>query len=453
MAEHAMGTLSETSLQAVKAFVSSPSASSALGSFYSKEARRIMEQRVAYAKLASQVLSLMSFAKRNLTMPEMQHALALSTSQRNKGRSMLDVDDKSVANALISSCNGLLKIRSESQEITLVHDSASVLVRPDASGYFEPHMSFHLKRQLGIEDFHFNKLQEICITCLTHSEFKTGPCRNERLLEERFTRYPFYKYACRYWAQHVLTLKEEHKELLWEFLRNEQSVAAAYQGFLTTQEMPRGTGSSHIAPQGITGMHLVAHFGLHEILKEFIERRVDDVAAKDSNGHTPLWWAAKSRMKETAKILIPRDYETVSSLVRFGDVDLVQLLLDAKYDLNRRGAWGRTLLHNAIMEDKPIIAHKLLEKDAEFDHADGNGDTPLALALQKGQRQTADTLLDMGASTKNTTVEQWRNAYGKPQCSVMHITRSVRKTSLKFLEENALVDIGGVVQSQAMDLL
>lgn len=448
-----MGTLSETSLQAVKAFVSSPSASSALGSFYSKEARRIMEQRVAYAKLASQVLSLMSFAKRNLTMPEMQHALALSTSQRNKGRSMLDVDDKSVANALISSCNGLLKIRSESQEVTLVHESASVLVMPDASGYFEPHMSFHLKRQLGIEDFHFNKLQEICITCLTHSEFKTGPCRNERLLEERFTRYPFYKYACRYWAQHVLTLKEEHKELLWEFLRNEQSVAAAYQGFLTTQEMPRGTGSSHIAPQGITGMHLVAHFGLHEILKEFIERRVDDVAAKDSNGHTPLWWAAKSRMKKTAKILIPKDYETVNSIVRSGDMELVQLLLDAEYDLNRTGAWGRTLLHNAIMEDQPTIAHKLLQKGARYNEADINGDTPLTLALQKSQHQTTDILLDMGASTANTTLEQWRKAYSKPDCTVMQLTKTTRKTSLRFLEDGTYDDMENAVQYQAMNLL
>jgi ankyrin repeat protein len=158
-------------------------------------------------------------------------------------------------------------------------------------------------------------------------------------------------------------------------------------------------------------------------------------------------------MKETAKILIREDYETVSSLVRFGDVDLVQLLLDAKYDLNRRGAWGRTLLHNAIMEDKPIIAHKLLEQDAEFDQADGNGDTPLALAPQKGQRQTADILLDMGASTKNTTAEQWRNAYRKPQCSVMHITRSGRKTSLNFLEENTQDDIGSAVPSQAINLL
>jgi hypothetical protein len=293
----------------------------------------------------------------------------------------------------------------------------------------------------------------MCIACLADSEFKSGPCHSDRLLEERLTRYPFYRYACKYWAQHVLPLEGKNKVLLWRFLENDQSVAAAYQVFLITQEMPRGTGSSGITPQGITGMHLVAHFGLHEILKELIGRRVDDVAAKDSNGHTPLWWAAKSRMKETAKILIPREYETVSSLVRFGDVDLVQLLIDAKQDLNQTGAWGRTLLHNAIMEDKPIIAHKLLEEGAEFDQADGNGDTPLALALQKGQCQTADTLLDMGASTKNTTVEQWRNAYGKPQCSVMHITRSLRKTSLEFLEENTRDDIGSAAQSQTMNLL
>ena len=412
------------------------------------------EQREDYAKLASQVLSLMSFAKRSLTLPEMQQALAFYIRHKSKGLNSLDAHDEGVANALVSSCRGLLKVKSKSQKVTWVYHSASVLIGPNASRYFHPDAFQSFQGQLRTPSLLVNKLQNMCIACLAHSEFKSGPCRSDRLLEERLTRYPFYRYACKYWAQHVLPLKDKNKDLLWRFLENDQSVAAAYQVLLVTQEMPRGTGSSQIAPQGITGMHLVSHFGLHVILDELIKRRVDDVAAKDSNGHTPLWWAAKSRMKETAKILIPRDYETVSSLVRFGDVDLVQLLLDAKYDLNRRGAWGRTLLHNAIMEDKPIIAHKLLEeKDAEFDQADANGDTPLALALQKGQRQTADTLLDMGASTKNTTAEQWRNAYRKPQCSVMHITRSGRKTSLNFLEENTQDDIGSAVPSQAINLL
>lgn len=411
------------------------------------------EQREDYAKLASQVLSLMSFAKRSLTLPEMQQALAFYIRDKSKGLNSLDAYDEGVANALVSSCRGLLKVKSRSQEVTWVHDSASVLVGPNASRYFPSEIMLGFQEPLRSPGFLVNKLQNMCIACLAHSEFKSGPCRSDRLLEERLTRYPFYRYACRYWAQHVLPLKDKNKDLLCRFLENDQSVAAAYQVYLVTQEMPRGTGSSQVAPQGITGMHLVAHFGLHVILDELIKRRVDDVAAKDSNGHTPLWWAAKSRMKETAKILIPRDYETVSSLVRFGDVDLVQLLLDAKYDLNRRGAWGRTLLHNAIMEDKPIIAHKLLEKDAEFDHADGNGDTPLALALQKGQCQTADTLLDMGASTKNTTVEQWRNAYGKSQCSVMHITRAARKSSVKFLEGETQDEMEDTVQHQAMNLL
>jgi hypothetical protein len=452
LAEQSIGRLN--SLKAVKAFVSSPFESSALESFYGQEARRIMEQREDYAKLACQVISLMSFAKRNLIMPEMQHALALNAGQQSKGQTILSFDDKGVANALISSCRGLLKVKSKSQKVTWVHHSASVLIGPNASRYFHPDAFQSFQGQLRTPSLLVNKLQNMCIACLAHSEFKSGPCRNDMLLEERLTRYPFYRYACKYWAQHVLPIEDRNKDLLWRFLENDQSVAAAYQVLLVTQEMPRGTGSSQIAPQGITGMHLVSHFGLHVILDELIKRRVDDVAAKDSNGHTPLWWAAKSRMKETAKILIPRDYETVSSLVRFGDVDLVQLLLDAKYDLNRRGAWGRTLLHNAIMEDKPIIAHKLLEeKDAEFDQADANGDTPLALALQKGQRQTADTLLDMGASTKNTTVEQWRNAYGKSQCSVMHITRAVRKSSVKFLEGETQDEMEDTVQHQAMNLL
>jgi hypothetical protein len=412
-----------------------------------------MKQHEDYAKLASQVFSLISFAKRSLTMPEMQHVLALNTNRRSKGQNMPNVDDKGVASALISSCCGLLKIESESKEITWVHDSASALVGPDASQHFQQHFILPLQGQQRIESFLSNKLQEICVTCLAYSEFKSGPCRNNTLLEERLTRYPFYKYACKYWAQHVSTLEEGNKKRLWEFLENDQSVAAAYQVFLTTQEVPRDTGSNQVAPEGITGMHLAAHFGLNEILLELIKKRADDVAIQDSNGHTPLWWAARSRMKETAKILIPKDYETVSSLVRLGDMELVQLLLDAGYDLNRTGAWGRTLLHNAIMEDQPTIALKLLEKDAKFDEPDINGHTPLTLALQKGQHQIADVLLDMGASTKHTTLQLWRKTYSKPGCSAIQLTKTARKTSLRFLEGEIQDDLESAVQHQAINLL
>ncbi|CAN9442653.1 unnamed protein product [Alternaria alternata] len=383
----------------------------------------------------------------------MQQALAFDISHQRKGLNTLNAYDGGIANALISSCRGLLKVESKSQEVTWVHDSASVLVGLDASSYFQPKVLHGFDGPLRAPSFLVNKLQNMCIACVTHSEFKSGLCRTDRLLNERLTRYPFYRYACKYWAQHVSPLEDKNKELLWRFLENDQSVAAAYQVFLVTKEMPRDTGSSQVAPQGITGMHLAAHFGLNEILLELIKERADDVAIQDSNGHTPLWWAAKSRMKETAKILVPKDYETVNSLVRLGDMELVQLLLDAGYDLNRTGAWGRTLLHNAIMEDQPVIALKLLEKDARFDEADINGHTPLTLALRKGQHQIADILLNMGASTKHTTLELWRKTYGKPGCSAIQLTKIARKTSLRFLEGETQDDMESAVQQQAINLL
>ncbi|CAN9317417.1 unnamed protein product [Alternaria alternata] len=221
LAEQAIRRLSEGSLETVKAFISSPSESSALGSFYSQEARRIMEQHEDYAKLACQVISLMSFAERNLTMPEMQHALAVNTSQQSKGQSILSFDDKGVANALISSCRGLLKVKSKSQKVTWVHDSASVLVGPNSSRYFQPDTLQSFQGKLRTPSFLVNKLQNMCIACLAHSEFKSGPCRNDGLLRERLTRYPFYRYACKYWAQHVSPLEDKNKELLWRFLEDD----------------------------------------------------------------------------------------------------------------------------------------------------------------------------------------------------------------------------------------
>jgi ankyrin repeat protein len=138
-----------------------------------------------------------------------------------------------------------------------------------------------------------------------------------------------------------------------------------------------------------------------------------------------------------------------------GKSDLVQMLLDVGFDLNRTGAWGRTLLHNAIMDDQAAIARNLLEKGAKVDKTDINGDTPLTLALQKEQRQIADVLLDMGASTRNTTVEQWRKAYEKPGHSVIKLNLEAGKTCIGFLTGNTqdAIQSATLAQSQATNLL
>jgi hypothetical protein len=377
----------------------------------------------------------------------MRHALVVDQEKQGEPKADFNSNEEEFASALVSSCQGWLRIEAGTQLLTWVHTSASTSFRNSPN---------ELDRE-GHPISFVKDIAGLCFFCLTLSEFGSGPCRDDEMLKKRLIEYPFYKYACEYWVDHAskANLSDEDFGILLQFLQNNQNVSAAYEVFLVAREIPQGTCSDRDIPRGITGMHLAAYFGLQRILKRLIKAGADDLAVRDSNGHSPLWWAANNRMKETAKILIPKDYEAVHSFVRMGKSDLVQMLLDVGFDLNRTGAWGRTLLHNAIMDDQAAIARNLLEKGAKVDKTDINGDTPLTLALQKEQRQIADVLLDMGASTRNTTVEQWRKAYEKPGHSVIKLNLEAGKTCIGFLTGNTqdAIKSATLAQSQATNLL
>jgi hypothetical protein len=427
-------------------FAHSPTTPYVLKQFYQEEAYRIRTQSKDSAQLSGFVFSLMFYAKRRLTLSEIRQALAVANHIQGKHNTALNYNEKEFASALVSSSQGWLQIEPETQLLTWVHESASASLRDPLSKD---------KDQRGLPISVPKDVASICFSCLALPTFRSGPCRDDKMLRERLTDYPFYEYACEYWAQHASEAENEDCEVLFQFLQNNQSVSAAFEVFLVARGIPQGIFSDRILPRGITGMHLAAYFGLQSILKKLIKARTDDLAVRDSNGHSPLWWAANNRMKETAKILIPKDHEAVHLLVRMGNSDVVQMLLGVGFDLNRTGAWGRTLLHNAIMDDQAAIARNLLEKGAKVDKTDINGDTPLTLALQKEQRQIADVLLDMGASTRNTTVEQWRKAYAKPGHSVIQLNLEAGKTCIGFLTGNTqdAIQSATLAQSQATNLL
>lgn len=83
---------------------------------YDEAMKRIDNQDIEDVELAKQVLSWISYAKRPLTIIELQHALAIVPGARD-----LDDDAFTDKELLLSVCGGIVTIENESNIIRLVH--------------------------------------------------------------------------------------------------------------------------------------------------------------------------------------------------------------------------------------------------------------------------------------------------------------------------------------------
>ena len=93
-----------------------PKGSKALNIAYKEALERIESQKHGFELLAKEVLSWIVCAVRQLTVPELQHALAVE-----EGASELDEDNLPEPDEMVAVCAGLVTVDEESKVIRLVH--------------------------------------------------------------------------------------------------------------------------------------------------------------------------------------------------------------------------------------------------------------------------------------------------------------------------------------------
>lgn len=136
------------------------------------------------------------------------------------------------------------------------------------------------------------------------------------------------------------------------------------------------------------------------------------VNAETPGGLTPLMLASKEGLLKTTKSLLRRgaeldDTDKFKKTALFHtcenkteNVDLVQALLDAGADVNKKDTLGRTPLLIACQNGHLDVARMLLKKGAQINEADTGGDTPLMQACKADANKAAamvKLLLDNGA--------------------------------------------------------
>ena len=306
-----------------------------LNSTYDQIFKRINSQGEEDEELARSVLSWLTFAHRPLTVTMLQQALAI-----NPGDSSFEEDAIIHEESLLSVCAGLVVIDEETSIIRFVH--------------YTTQEYFSRVRKSAFPSSPLN----VTLTCLTFLLFEQTTKENMPSL---------YTYVADHWGHHARDSPETNSlvDMIIDFLddqpRREQCV--------DHMSAPRSIARASLS---LRDVHLAAKFDLGMTMSRLLERQQIDVNVQDSQGKTPLYYAAGTEHGTVANQLMRRS--------------------DTKIDLASYNHGPP--LHNAIESRLEHVAQMLLDHGASIESKDNRGMRPIHKAIVHNQTNIVRRLLD-----------------------------------------------------------
>ncbi|KAN0072055.1 hypothetical protein V8E54_009784 [Elaphomyces granulatus] len=339
---------------------------------YEDTVNRIENQPQGIRELAKKMLFWIVFAKRPLTTEELRYALAVEPGTRS-----LDMRDLCPVEDMVSSCAGLVIIDEVSNIIRLVHYTTQE--------YFQ-------RRGLkSFEDVPRDIIATSCLTYLSYDVF-TKDCLTRLDLKSRLQQNAFFEYAGQNWAYHIQDTQQSVGDLALKLLIDDGKASASSQVLFPRYDFP----------QQFCGMHLVAYFGLNDIMMRLLEEKDPDI--KDSFGRTPLFYAVERGNVRPVELLLDynvdlnskceQGWTPFSRAIEGGSAAIVQILLAKGAKIDNR--YKLTPLSRAAEKGHMGVVELLLENRAQPDFEDENSCTPLSRAIEAGNAAVVELLLAQG---------------------------------------------------------
>jgi len=127
---------------------------------------------------------------------------------------------------------------------------------------------------------------------------------------------------------------------------------------------------------------------------------------------------------------------SLSEAVRKGDLKQVKSCLNRGEDIEKSDRRGRTVLHIAVMVEKPEVARYLLEHGANVNRQDDEGRTPLHIAALLKNDGIVNLLIKHGA---DRTI---RDVYGRIPGDRTPVSRAQKAARRKQLRQERKVRSG-----------
>ncbi|KAL6837604.1 hypothetical protein V8C40DRAFT_230380 [Trichoderma camerunense] len=333
---------------------------------YDDTVERIKSQKNGFRRLAEQTLSWISHAKRQLTVIELQHALAVGFEMDN-GNIPRDFDDESKPriDRIVSVCCGLVTIDQdtvdqEGRVIRLVHYTAQEYLIQIREKWFP-----------GAEE----RIADVCAVYLSFNVFESGPFKRkeeDKEVRKKLQSNPFYSYASMNWGHHTRE-SNTSSQIIRDFLANDNKVQAAVQVMLHID----GDVLFHLQSDEdeIAVLVLISLFGAVRLAQKLLDTSITrfeddlDMAIRGAvlKGYTSLVELLLNKGADPDTIIwagIP----LITSAAEDGYVDVVRALLRYGADLNKRyPKFGNcTALFEAVRNDHLTITELLLENGADF---------------------------------------------------------------------------------------
>ena len=347
-----------------------------LNETYDEAMNRIQGQVQEHSQLALSALAWISNALRPLKLDELKEALAIQP-----GDPELDEEAIPEEALIVSVSAGLITIDNESETMRLVHFTVEEYFRGSKQRWF-PHAH--------------TQIAETCLTYLSFDEFESGACSSDEEYKTRLKRNCLLEYASRNWGLHASRAENTIGDVALSFLLDERKVSCASQILIKEDVWPYGSVAN--IPKQFTGLHLTAYFNATDLAKKYLDLEESEslVNPKDSNGWTPLSWAAKRGNIAVVKVLLDRDHVVadsqdstgrtpLSKAAEGGHTAVVKLLLDRDDVVaDSQDSGGQTPLSYATdaKYGEEVVKLLLDRDDVAADHQDEDGRTPLSWAVE-----------------------------------------------------------------------